>query len=315
MLSGVEVERSGRPSCALLASKRLYALLSYVAIGDRCQLGGVRDAAGFIVGLVIDDLRARSVCGLTAERAGRVERSTPPARARADGSLTAPATVTKMGSEHRGQATGEVVAAVRRGRGGVGLLVACIAGGGLISQVAIVGAATSRPAVHAAANTLSLTQRVLSAGEFAGMKPSASPSVTTGAAAWAAGNASQAKQLRSLDFIAGVSENLVTSGNQNRYGLSLVMRFKSAAGAASELKIASSTNGPWKYFTVTGIPGARGFEGGNKTQGGVNVAFTVGPYYYLEGAGWQSGSTNVVSNSTTIAVAQRIYHRVIASSS
>jgi hypothetical protein len=184
----------------------------------------------------------------------------------------------------------------------------------LISQVPIVGAATSRSAVYAAVNALSLTQRVLSAGEFAGMKPSASPSVTTGAAAWAAGNASQAKQLRALDFIAGVRENLVTSGNQNRYGLSLVMKFKSASDAASELKSASSTNGPWKYFTVTGIPGARGFEGGDKTQGGVNVAFTVGPYYYLEGAGWQSGGTNAVSSSTAIAAAQRIYHRVTANS-
>jgi hypothetical protein len=128
---------------------------------------------------------------------------------------------------------------VRTGRKAVGLLVACVAGGGLISQVPIVGAATSRSAVHAAVNALSLTQRVLSAGEFAGMKPSASPSVTTGAAAWAAGNASQAKQLRALDFIAGVRENLVTSGNQNRYGLSLVMKFKSASDAASELKSAS----------------------------------------------------------------------------
>lgn len=177
------------------------------------------------------------------------------------------------------------------------------------------GAAAGRPAVRAAAKTLSLTRRVLSAGEFAGMKPSASPGVTTGAAAWAAGNGSQAKQLRNLDFVAGVAENLVTSGNQNRFGLSMVMQFKSESAATSELKIASTTNGPWKYFTVTGIPGARGFGGSSSTQGGVNVAFTVGPYYYLEGAGWQSSASNAVSSKATIAAAQLIYHRVTASSS
>jgi hypothetical protein len=211
-----------------------------------------------------------------------------------------------------------VVAAVRTTRGGVGVLVAFsvgLAGGGVISQVPMAGAAASRLAVRAAAKTLSLTQRVLSAGEFAGMKPSASPTVATGAATWADGNGSELKQLRNLDFVAGVAENLVTPGNQNRFGLSMVMQFKSASAATSELKTASTTNGPWKYFTVTGIPGARGFEGSSSTSGGVNVAFTVGFYYYLEGAGWQSSSSNAVSSKATIAAAQLIYHRVAANSS
>jgi hypothetical protein len=210
-----------------------------------------------------------------------------------------------------------VVAAIRIGRTGVGCLVAVGVGvaGGVISQASTAGAATNRHAVRAGAKALPLTQRVLTAGEFAGMRPNAPPGVVTGAAAWAAGNGSQLKQLRNLDFVDGVAENLVTPGNANRFGLSMVMQFKTAAAAANELKIASTTNGPWKYFTVTGIPGARGFGGTSSGGGGVNVGFTVGPYYYLEGAGWQSGSSNAVSSKATIAAAQLIYHRVTATSS
>jgi hypothetical protein len=71
----------------------------------------------------------------------------------------------------------------------------------------------------------------------------------------------------------------------------------------------SSVNGPWTYFPVQGIPGARGFEHIGSSGNGRNVAFSDGVYYYLVGAGW-SGSTNAVSRSAVIAAALVLYHRV-----
>jgi hypothetical protein len=48
-----------------------------------------------------------------------------------------------------------------------------------------------------------LTQRVLKAGEFAGMKPSTPPKVITSVAAWAQGNKSAAARFRKEGFVAG----------------------------------------------------------------------------------------------------------------
>jgi hypothetical protein len=155
-----------------------------------------------------------------------------------------------------------------------------------------------------------LTQRVLTAGQFAGMKPSKTPTVTSGAAAWAQGNKTEAAELRKWGFVAGVAENLVTPGNPNRYGLSLVTQFSSAAGAKAALKADSTTNGPWTYFKDPAIPGAIGFEELSGSEGGRNVGFTVGSYAYLVGAGWQQGAKNAVSRTPLLAAALLIYDRV-----
>jgi hypothetical protein len=180
------------------------------------------------------------------------------------------------------------------------------------------GGIPDTPATSAPPQPLTLTQRVLAAGQFAGMKPRNPPIVTRGAMEWAVVEGLSSKplrlevaRLRKLRFIAGVDENLITPGNGNRYGVSLVEQFSSTAAAQSELANAASTDGPWSYFAVPGIPGARGFESIGGDGGGRNIAFTVGPFFYLVGAGWNGSSRGAVSLAAVTAAARQIYERVL----
>jgi hypothetical protein len=168
-----------------------------------------------------------------------------------------------------------------------------------------------------AAATISLSQRVVRSGELAGMQPSAPLRTSTNLSSWLAGeglSGASAKpevtRLRKLGFVAGAAEGLESPSDRHRIGLSLVEQFSSAKSAKAELAYESSTNGPWTYFTVSGIPGARGFEETSASSSGRNVAFSDGGFYYLVGVGWTGGASNGISRSTLIAVAVALYHRV-----
>jgi hypothetical protein len=182
----------------------------------------------------------------------------------------------------------------------------CVA---LTAAFAVAGASASTA-------PLPLKQRVLAAGELAGMKPVSAPEVVAGAYAWATDSfpkSSQKEELarfRSLGFVAGIDENLITPGNTDRYGLSLMEEFSSAKSAGAELVHAAAANPTWTRFAVPGIPGARGFELIHGATGGCNVGFTDGPFYYIIGAGWLGGSRNAVSRAQLIASALVLYRRV-----
>ena len=159
------------------------------------------------------------------------------------------------------------------------------------------------------AASLPLTQRVLKPGQFAGLKPVSPPKVIRNASAFFPGAPALEARMRQLGFVAAVAEQLMTPGNPNRYGLSQVVQLSSAANAKSALKYYYTSNGPWTLFTVTGIPGAVGFEEVGP-QGGRNIGFALGPYFYLTGDGWQNGAKNAVSRSALQAAALLIYNRV-----
>jgi hypothetical protein len=154
---------------------------------------------------------------------------------------------------------------------------------------------------------LTLTERVL---PFAGMKPSSPPRVIRNVAAFESGEPSTDAKFRALGFVAGVAEQLTTPGNQNRFGLSLVVQLSSAENAKTALKYDYTSNGPFTLFTVTGIPGAVGFEGSDGGEGGRNIGFTLGPYFYVVGAGWQNGATNAIPRSTLQVAALFLYRHV-----
>ena len=160
------------------------------------------------------------------------------------------------------------------------------------------------------ASSLPLTQRVLKAGQFAGLKPSSPPTVIRSAAAFAQSDTTLEARMRHLGFVAAVEEQLMTPGNPNRYGLSLVVQLSSAANAKAALKYYYTANGPWTHFTVTGIPGAVGFEQVGPSQGGRNIGFALGPYFYLAGAGWQNAAKNTIPRSALQTAALLIYNRV-----
>lgn len=176
------------------------------------------------------------------------------------------------------------------------------------------------PPAHAfdAVGSLPLTARVLRVGDLPEMVPTSPPTVTAGAAAWAAGEglppgaiANETDRLRSLGFAEGVDENLKTRGNGDRFGLSLVERFSSSGAAKAELRYVSRPGAGWTYFSVPGIPGARGFEATSGRYGGRNVAFADGSFYYLVGAGWsRAKAADKVARADVIAAARRLYGRV-----
>jgi len=180
---------------------------------------------------------------------------------------------------------------------------------------AVLIAAFADGPASASTAALPLTQRVLAAGELAAMKPLSAPVVVRGASAWATSfpKSSRKEELarfRSLGFVAGIDENLVTPGNTDRYGLSLMEEFSSAKSARTELAHAAAANPTWTHFAVPGIPGAAGFELAHGATGGRNVGFTDGPFYYIVGAGWLGSSSNAVSRAQLIAAALVLYQRV-----
>ncbi len=123
-------------------------------------------------------------------------------------------------------------------------------------------------------------------------------------------NTAEVARLKRIGFVAGLSLPLVTKNNSNRYGITEVEQFRSSSGPKAELTHTVSTNGPWTTFPVPGIPGARGFDQGDASGGGRNVAFAHGDYFYLIGSGWQDGAANEVPRAAMIAVARALYHRV-----
>jgi hypothetical protein len=175
-----------------------------------------------------------------------------------------------------------------------------VVGAVLLLSLVVVGSST-------ASSPLTLTQRV---APFAGMKASSPPRVIRSAAAFFSGEPSMEAKLRALGFVAGVAEQLTTPGNQNRFGLSMVVQLSSAANAKAALKYDYTSNGPFTLFTVTAISGAIGFEASGGGQGGRNIGFTLGPYFYLVGAGWQNGAKNAVPRSTLQDAALSLYRRV-----
>ncbi|HUB76716.1 MAG TPA: hypothetical protein VL977_06655 [Solirubrobacteraceae bacterium] len=171
--------------------------------------------------------------------------------------------------------------------------------GALLASVAPGAAGSGTP-------SLRLTQRVTS---FAGLRSNTTPTAVTSVAAWAKSTGASAATLRGWGFAGGVSDQLDTPDNPNRYGLSSVVELSSTADANAYLKRIYSTGGPWKHFAVAGIPGAVGFEEAHGGDGGSNVVFTIGPYGYLLGVGWQGGNSNEIANATLIAAAHKLYTR------
>jgi hypothetical protein len=179
----------------------------------------------------------------------------------------------------------------------------------LLALAACGGTSSPKP------NDTALKQGLLSSGQLAGMNTQGT-SPDHSIALWLTGeglSGSQAQaesaRLRSIGFSAGISEQLVSPTNTDRYGVSSVEQFKTAKGASAELADAVATNGPWTLFSVPGVPGARGFEQ-DGSAGGRNIAFTHGDYFYIIGSGWQKQASDGVPRATMIAVAQRLDHHV-----
>jgi hypothetical protein len=178
-----------------------------------------------------------------------------------------------------------------------------------ITRAAVAPIVIAWVAAAVAYGALPLTGRVIS---FAGMSSSAPPAAVKSASAWAKPGGPSQAQLSRWGFVGGVADQLSTPSNSNRYGLSLVIEFSSPSNADAYLKADIAIAGKWTRFSVSGIPGALGFEQNQHSSGGSNVGFVSGPYAYVVGVGWQSGAQNEISNRTLIAAARKLYSRVHA---
>jgi hypothetical protein len=161
--------------------------------------------------------------------------------------------------------------------------------------------------------------RVLRAGELGGFAPEGRRVLGISAPSWvgevrvpASERAKEVARLQRLGFIAAVSEKLAPANGSPAEALSVVEQFASHSAARNELatQVTQSEARGAKPFTVSGIPGARGFGGTHGQNTGLNVAFAVGPYYYLVGAGWPTGSPGPPTRAEVVAAAEHLYRRL-----
>jgi hypothetical protein len=175
------------------------------------------------------------------------------------------------------------------------------------------GPGPSAPTAHRAG----ILGRVLTNNELKGFTGSPQP-IATNARTWLDGEQDpelyvDRSRLTRLGFVRGVRENLSDGGAG---GLSTVAQFPSNKAARAELagEIAEDKNGsggPYKAFAVPAIPDADGFTLIASGSGGINIAFTKGPYFYL--VGQEVGpSTGPISSDTAnlTAAAKHLYRRV-----
>jgi hypothetical protein len=158
---------------------------------------------------------------------------------------------------------------------------------------------------------------LLRRGDLPGFDPGRL-TLSTSAASWVAEappalRAPEAARLKALGFVAGLTEQLAPSKGAAAEGaVSLVEQFRAAKGASDEIagQLEQALRRGESAFAVAGIPGARGFGySGSSTD--ANVAFAVGPYYYLVGFGYAgSGGAGHLTRAQLIATAQSLYGRV-----
>ena len=137
-----------------------------------------------------------------------------------------------------------------------------------------------------------LMRLLLRDGDLQGYKVASAPFGSSDVDEWAAVTRDEAARLRKLGFVAGARADL--RNGSGTPGLTLIERFKTAAGARKEL--AYTPPGPKvAHFEVAGIPGAVGTKPSDPSEpGGRNIAFVKGDTFYIVG-------TQAARNSASVA--------------
>jgi hypothetical protein len=160
---------------------------------------------------------------------------------------------------------------------------------------------------------------VLIAGDLPGLAPQGRRTLAINANSWVAEEglpqyerAKEVRRLEGLGFVRAVRERLVSAAENGPEAISIVVQFRSLHGAladaATEVRMGEAHGA--SPFAVPTIPGARGFGGANGGTTGYNVAFAVGPYYYLVGVGYGTGTPQAPTRQNLITAARRLYARV-----
>ncbi len=200
------------------------------------------------------------------------------------------------------------------------LLLAAVATAGAIAVTAVraVSALPSPPvaAPVAAIQPLPLIQRVLPASALHGFITTQRPTTVHSAQTWAAGversmtPAREAARLERLGFVAGVREQLHGRFPLAAEAVSVVERYRTAAGAHAELAYqrAMAESG-WADEHVTplhdlAIPSALGWITRSPQIAAVNIMFSVGRDFYIVGSGAALGTPGAPTAGQMIGAAQ-----------
>ena len=177
-------------------------------------------------------------------------------------------------------------------------------------------AATARPASHS--SPLTLTERVLPPSALPDFISMGRPAVVHSASSWATSAersprpALETQRLNRLGFVGGVDEHLQGRFPLAAEAISVVERYRSAAGARAELAyqrrstLASAIDGGQRIMPFGGIaiPGGFGWVARTRSVTGINVMFTSGSYYYLVGSGAAPGAHGAPTPAQIVAAAQ-----------
>lgn len=185
----------------------------------------------------------------------------------------------------------------------------------------VAGVAGSESAVK----PLTLTQRVLRAGELPGFVPKERPAAVTSVAAWNKVAPSDGidveARLRRARFVAAVREDLEWTKGSDRAALSAVVRLGSARAARAEItqQVRDFADEPnrgrvktYMPFAVPGIPGAHGFTLTTTDTADHNIIFADGAFTYHIGVGWGAQAKDPPTRAQLISAATTLYKRVHA---
>jgi hypothetical protein len=165
-------------------------------------------------------------------------------------------------------------------------------------------------------DTWPLVDHVVTPAAFPGFVRPQRPTVIWSPAAWAAierstSPARETARLRALGFEQAIDEELHGRFPLSVDAISIVERYRTPAGARAELshQYAQLVNSPGvevSRFPV-GIPSARAVRTMGGGFVGLNVLFSVGPYYYIVAAGYPSGAPGAPTPARLIAAAGSLY--------
>jgi hypothetical protein len=202
----------------------------------------------------------------------------------------------------------------------MGLLLVAIATASAIAVTAVHTVSSlpspSFAAPAATAQPLPLTQQVLPASALHGFITTQRPTIVRSARTWAAHidqSATPAREtalLERLGFIAGAREQLHGLFPLAAQAVSVIERYRTAAGARAELASQRAmAEAGWADERVTplrdiAIPGAIGWIVRGPRTAAINIMFSVGSEYYLVGSGATPGTRGAPTAGQMIAAAQ-----------
>jgi hypothetical protein len=160
-----------------------------------------------------------------------------------------------------------------------------------------------------------LSKHVVTHWAFPGLLRSTSPTVVSNPAAWAAverapSRRREAARLRALGFVRAIDEQLHARFPLMAEAISVAEQYRSSGGARAELTHQSQqlehSRGEVSAF-ATGIPGAHGVRVASAAVVGLNVLFSLGPYYYVVAAGYPSDAPSAPTSAQVDAAAGTLY--------